>query len=124
MITLVQSEASIDSIDQSEASIYLWSLLRAVGAEVSLADLNVLVICHVLVVDCATLLKLFVTTLLLMRQELGDIGRVTHLLRLVDTGGHLSVVRVFLEHHFLITNLAVAFRRAVLTQIVFIASEE
>ena len=77
------------------------ALLRAVWAEVSLADLHLLVDGDVLVVDGAGLLELLVTFLLLMRLEFSDVGGVAHLLGLVDAGHHLGVLCVFCQHHFL-----------------------
>ena len=85
----------------------MWTFPRTVRTEISFADLDILVVCHVFIVDGAALLKLFVAPLLLMGLEPGDIGGVTSLLSLVVTGHHLRVVSVLLEHDFLVTNLPV-----------------
>ena len=80
---------------------------RTVRAEISFADLDVLMFRHVLVVDGAALRELFVAPLFLMGLEPSDIGGVTSLLSLVVAGHHLRVVGVLLEHDFLVTSLPV-----------------
>ena len=84
----------------------LLPLLRAVGADGGLANLNLVILCHVLVVDGASLLELLVTFLLLVGLKVRDVGGVASLLGLVDAGHHLRVVGVGCHHHPLLAGPA------------------
>ena len=85
----------------------LGALLAAVGAEVSLAHLHLLVDGNVLIGDGAGLLKLLIAFLLLMGLELGDKGVMAPLLGLVDAGHGLGVLRVLYGHQLLDAGQAV-----------------
>ena len=89
----------------------LGALLAAVGAEISLADLNLLINSNVLIGDGAGLLKLLITDLLLVGLELGDKGVMAPLFGLVDTGHGLGVLRVLYGHQLLDAGQAVTGHR-------------
>ena len=85
----------------------LLPLLRAVRTDGGLADLDLVILSHVLVVDGASLLKFLVTFLLLVWLKVCHLGGVASLLALVDTGHHFREVCVSCQHQLLHTGPAI-----------------
>ena len=81
----------------------LLPLLGAVRTDGGLANLDLVILSHVLVVDGAPLLKFLITFLLLVRLKVCDVGGVASLLGLVDAGHHLREVGVGCHHQLLHT---------------------
>ena len=75
----------------------LLPLLRAVRADGGLANLHLVILSHVLVMNCASLHKFLIALLLLVRLKMSDVGGVASLLVRGDAGQLLRVVGVFCQ---------------------------
>ena len=75
----------------------LLPLLRAVRADGGLANLHLVILSHVLVMNCASLHEFLIALLLLVRLKMSDVGVVASLLACGDAGDLLCVVGVFCQ---------------------------